>query len=137
MFTHMLNLTMANAWNIYRTATAEPMDFLSFVLNVTRFSISLSQKGNNQSYGRTPKPGNVPDSVVSDTERHFLMKLKKENNNAVLSAMLEFVGAARIFSKIFACNVTALRGSIQGKSCCKLCASAFISSKIKLYKHVL
>ena len=68
---------MVNAWNIHRTATAEPLTLLSFVRNVTRFCISLSRKGSRQSYGRTPKPGSVPESVVSDPERHFPMKLEK------------------------------------------------------------
>ena len=68
----MLNVTMVNAWNIHRTATTEPMDLLSFVRNVTMFYLSLSQKGNRQSYGRILKPGSVPESVVIDTEGHFL-----------------------------------------------------------------
>ena len=73
----MLNVTMINARNIHITATTEPMDLLSFARNFTRFYLSLSRKGNRQSYGRTPKPGSVPESVVSDPERHFPMKLEK------------------------------------------------------------
>ena len=90
LFTHMLNVTMVNAWNIHRTATAEPMDLLSFVRNVTRFYLSLSRKGNRQSYGRTPKPGSVPESVVSDPEGHFPMKLVKKQCCAVCHARVRW-----------------------------------------------
>ena len=61
--------------------------------------------------------------MVSDPEGHFPRKL--ENNNAVLSVMLDFVGAARNVSKLFAWNVTALRDSIQG-NICKLYARVFL-----------
>ena len=74
----MLNVTMVNAWYIPRTATAMPMDLLSFVRNVTRFYSSISRKGDRQSNVRTPKPGSVPGSVVSDPEGHFPMKLEKQ-----------------------------------------------------------
>ena len=78
----MLNVGMVNAWNIHRTAIAEPMDLLSFVQNGTRFYLSLSRKGNRQSYGRTPKPR----SVVSDPEGHFPLKHEKQQRCVVCQA---------------------------------------------------
>ena len=79
---------MVNAWNIHRTATAEPIDLLSFVRNVTRFYLSLYRKGDRQSYGRTPKPLSVPESVVSDPEGHFPMKLEKQQRCSVCHAQV-------------------------------------------------
>ena len=78
LFTHMLNVTMVNAWNIHRTAIAELMGLLSFVRNITRFYRNLSQKGNRQSHGRTPKPVSVLESVVSDSAVDFPMTLEKQ-----------------------------------------------------------
>ena len=45
LFTHMLNVTMVNAWKIHKTATAEvaeQMDLLNLVRNFARSYLSLS-----------------------------------------------------------------------------------------------
>ena len=73
---------------LHRTATAESMDLISFVRIVTRFYLNLSRKG--QSYGRIPKPGIVLESVVSDPEGHFSMKLEKQQRYAVCHARIRW-----------------------------------------------
>ena len=89
----MLNVTMLNAWKIHKTATAElaePMDLLDFVRNVTRSYLSLSRKDNRQSYRRTPKPGRVPERIVSDPRGHFPMKLEKQQLCVIFGARVRW-----------------------------------------------
>ena len=66
------------------------MDWLSFVRNVTRFYLSVSRKGNRQSYCRTPKPGSVPEREVSDPEGYFPMKLEKQLRCAFCHAQVRW-----------------------------------------------
>ena len=45
----------------------------------------------HQSYGRTPKPGSVPESGVSDPEGQFPMKLEKQQRCAVCHARVRWM----------------------------------------------
>ena len=102
------------------------MDLLRFFRNVTKFYLSLSRKGNRQSFGRTPKPESVPECVVSDPEGYFPMKLEKQQHCAVCHARVRW--SCKKSLKTLCMERDCLRGSIQGNRCCKLCASGFFQS---------
>ena len=90
LFTHMLNVSMVNAWNIHRTAASDSMDLLCFVRNVARHYLSISRKRNRLSHDRARNPGNVPQSVVDDPEGHFPKKLDKQLRCAVCHARVRW-----------------------------------------------
>lgn len=90
LFTHMMNVTMVNAWIIHRTASADPMDLLCFIQNVTSYYLSFSRKCSRQSYERPRNSGNVPRSVASDPEGHFPKKLEKQQRCAVCHARVRW-----------------------------------------------
>jgi hypothetical protein len=75
LFTHMLNVTMVNAWKLYLHASSTKCDLLDFMRNISRHYLTCFQKS---SYIRRRPIGTVPESIIQDKGGHFPQELQKQ-----------------------------------------------------------
>ncbi|XP_031343006.1 piggyBac transposable element-derived protein 2-like [Photinus pyralis] len=79
LFTHMINVTVVNAWRLYQLAfPQDPMDLLLFQRNVTRHYLRSYNKSIQRRSTSSRPSGSLPRSLLDDPTGHFPKKLSNQ-----------------------------------------------------------
>nr|XP_023013431.1 piggyBac transposable element-derived protein 2-like [Leptinotarsa decemlineata] len=75
LFTHMINVSVVNAWRLHQLASQEKMDLLAFQRDIARHYLVMFLKGE---FSRTRPSVSLPDGIRLQEGGHFPNKLDKQ-----------------------------------------------------------